>query len=75
VYVPSVVYAVKFSHFAVQCDVATILLLLSGWVRYAGTAQSLSKSGAYALIIIGQVGKQPRNTLGTPYSYFVTYFR
>jgi len=35
-------------------DVATILLLLSGWIRYAGTARSLSKGGAYALIILGQ---------------------
>ncbi|KAI9442617.1 MFS general substrate transporter [Lactarius indigo] len=30
------------------------VLLLSAWVRYAGTARSLSKHGAYTLIIIGQ---------------------
>ena len=40
-----------------QCDIATLLLLLSAWIRYAGTAQTLSKGGAYTLIIIGQVGK------------------
>ena len=44
-----------------QCDIATILLLLSAWVRYAGTSRSLSKGGAYSLLIIGQVstGKGP----------------
>ncbi|KAI0302742.1 MFS general substrate transporter [Russula brevipes] len=36
------------------CDVASVLLLLSAWVRYAGTARSLSKGGAYALIFFGQ---------------------
>jgi len=34
--------------------------LLSAWVRYAGTARSLSKGGAYTLILIGQVGKLSR---------------
>jgi len=38
----------------VQCDIAAVVILLSGWVRYAGTARSLPKGGAYALIIIGQ---------------------
>jgi hypothetical protein len=42
---------------SVQCDIAAFLLLISGWVRYAGTARSLSKGGAYAFIIIGQVRK------------------
>ncbi|KAH9985811.1 MFS general substrate transporter [Russula compacta] len=36
------------------CDIAAVLLLLSAWVRYAGTARSLSIGGAYALIIMGQ---------------------
>ncbi|KAH8994743.1 MFS general substrate transporter [Lactarius hatsudake] len=36
------------------CHLATVVLLLSAWVRYAGTARSLPKRGAYALIIIGQ---------------------
>jgi hypothetical protein len=47
----------------VQCDIATVLMLLSAWVRYAGTSRSLSKGGAYFLIIIGQVGKKSRNSL------------
>ncbi|KAI0295839.1 MFS general substrate transporter [Multifurca ochricompacta] len=37
-----------------SCNIATFVLLLSAWVRYAGTARSLPKGGAYALIIIGQ---------------------
>ncbi|KAH9979057.1 MFS general substrate transporter [Lactifluus volemus] len=36
------------------CDIATATLLLSAWIRYAGTAQSLPKGGAYAFLIIGQ---------------------
>lgn len=36
------------------CDIATALVLLSAWIRYAGTSRSLSKGGAYSLIIIGQ---------------------
>lgn len=44
----------------VQCDIATVLILVSAWVRYAGTPRTLSKGGAYSLIIIGQVGKHSR---------------
>jgi hypothetical protein len=44
----------------VQCDIATILILVSAWVRYAGTPRTLPKGGAYSLIIIGQVGKHSR---------------
>jgi hypothetical protein len=47
----------------VQCDIAAVVLLLSAWVRYAGTARSLPKGGAYALIIIGQVGMHPETPL------------
>jgi hypothetical protein len=46
----------------IQCHIATFLLLLSAWVRYAGTVRSLSKHGAYTLIIIGQV-RTPYPTL------------
>lgn len=44
----------------VQCDIATILIILSAWVRYAGTPRTLPKGGAYFLILIGQVGKDSR---------------
>ena len=46
-----------------QCDVSTAILLLSAWIRYAGTAESLPRGGAYALIIIGQVRMVPQTTL------------
>lgn len=38
-----------------QCQIGTVALLISAWVRYAGTVRSLSKHSAYALIIFGQV--------------------
>jgi hypothetical protein len=53
----------------VQCNIATLLLLSSAWVRYAGTTRSLSKGGAYAFIITAQVGK------ATLPPVFVLYFR
>ncbi|KAH9993244.1 hypothetical protein BJV77DRAFT_999502 [Russula vinacea] len=37
------------------CDIATALILLSAWVRFAGTSRSLPKGGAYALILFGQL--------------------
>jgi hypothetical protein len=54
-------YAVYLLILLVQCDIATALVLLSAWIRYAGTSRSLSKGGAYSLIIIGQVGKNSRS--------------
>ncbi|KAF8813928.1 MFS general substrate transporter [Phlegmacium glaucopus] len=36
------------------CDVGAVGLILSAWLRYAGTPHSLSPSGAYALLIVGQ---------------------
>ena len=48
--------------FFIQCHLATFSLLLSAWVRYAGTGRSLPKHGAYALVIIGQV-RTPSSTL------------
>ena len=38
-----------------QCDLGSICLILAAWIRYAGTARSLSDDRAYALLIIGQV--------------------
>ena len=38
-----------------QCDLGSICLILAAWIRYAGTARSLSGNRAYALLIIGQV--------------------
>ncbi|KII92526.1 hypothetical protein PLICRDRAFT_155111 [Plicaturopsis crispa FD-325 SS-3] len=36
------------------CDVGAASILIGAWVRYAGTAHSLSKGGAYALLFISQ---------------------
>ncbi|KAJ7132801.1 major facilitator superfamily domain-containing protein [Mycena crocata] len=36
------------------CDIGAATLLLSAWIRYAGTVHSLSNRGAYALLFIGQ---------------------
>lgn len=38
-----------------KCYIGGILLIVSAWVRYAGTAKSLSVGGAYSLVITGQV--------------------
>ncbi|RPD77008.1 MFS general substrate transporter [Lentinus tigrinus ALCF2SS1-7] len=35
--------------------IGSTLFVVSGWVRYAGTARSLSKSGSLALIMVGQL--------------------
>ena len=60
VYVPYLGHGAISLISLIQSDIASILLL-SGWVRYAGTARSLSKGGAYALVILGQVGRAPGN--------------
>ncbi|KAF9567930.1 MFS general substrate transporter [Agrocybe pediades] len=36
------------------CDLGAMALILSAWIRYAGTARSLTPGGAYALLIVGQ---------------------
>jgi len=36
------------------CDIGAIALILSAWIRYAGTAPSLSSKGSYTLLILGQ---------------------
>ncbi|RDB25138.1 Major facilitator superfamily domain-containing protein 7 [Hypsizygus marmoreus] len=37
------------------CDIGAVTLLLSAWLRYAGTTRSLSTESSYALVIIGQL--------------------
>ncbi|KAJ7901776.1 major facilitator superfamily domain-containing protein [Mycena olivaceomarginata] len=36
------------------CDIGAATLLISAWIRYAGTVHSLSSGGAYALLFVGQ---------------------
>ncbi|TFK68705.1 MFS general substrate transporter [Pluteus cervinus] len=37
------------------CDVGAVFLILSGWIRFAGTSRSLRRSEAYALLMLGQL--------------------
>ncbi|KZT69101.1 MFS general substrate transporter [Daedalea quercina L-15889] len=37
------------------CFIGGLLLIVAAWVRYAGTTHPLSVSGAYSLVIIGQI--------------------
>ncbi|KAJ7183203.1 major facilitator superfamily domain-containing protein, partial [Mycena filopes] len=37
------------------CDIGAVALFLSAWIRYAGTARSLSPQGSYALLLLGQI--------------------
>ncbi|KIL59623.1 hypothetical protein M378DRAFT_169009 [Amanita muscaria Koide BX008] len=37
------------------CQIAALSLLLSAWIRYSGTVQTVSDRGAYALLILGQL--------------------
>ncbi|KAG8770879.1 hypothetical protein FRC12_004008 [Ceratobasidium sp. 428] len=39
----------------ISCAIGSLSLLISAWVRYAGTAKGLSPEGKYALLLIGQV--------------------
>ncbi|KAG8687476.1 hypothetical protein FRC08_011938, partial [Ceratobasidium sp. 394] len=39
----------------ISCAIGSLSLLISAWVRYAGTAKTLSPEGKYALLLIGQV--------------------
>ncbi|KAF8608614.1 MFS general substrate transporter [Ceratobasidium sp. AG-I] len=56
----------------ISCAIGSVCLLISAWVRYAGTAQSLSPGSKYALLLIGQVftgfGQPWFQILGPKYS-------
>ncbi|RXW22995.1 hypothetical protein EST38_g2878 [Candolleomyces aberdarensis] len=53
-------------------EIGAAALILASWLRYAGTAKSLSHQGSYALLFFGQIFAaiaQPMyQTLGTKYS-------
>jgi hypothetical protein len=52
---PSLLLLIVFLSLCKQCHISVGALFISAWVRYAGTARSLSKGGSYTLLIIGQV--------------------
>lgn len=43
----------------IQSVFGSVVMVLSAWLRYAGTARGLSTDGAYALMIIAQVRAFP----------------
>ncbi|KAJ8582275.1 MFS general substrate transporter [Rhizopogon salebrosus TDB-379] len=51
-------------------EVGAASLLISAWVRYAGTIQTLSSNSAYALLMLGQVCK-PFTFLFMPFTRFL----
>ncbi|KIK90790.1 hypothetical protein PAXRUDRAFT_151101 [Paxillus rubicundulus Ve08.2h10] len=58
VYIPiSLLVPVFCSHFGIRrcVEVGAVATLISAWVRFAGTLNSLSPQSAYALLIFGQV--------------------
>jgi MFS transporter, FLVCR family, MFS-domain-containing protein 7 len=55
-----------------QCQIAAPLLLVSAWVRYAGTVRGIPVNGSYALLIIGQVCSRnyiPKSSITLPLFY------
>lgn len=58
IYLPAALFIphiVSKWHIRRCCEIGAVALILGGWIRYAGTAKSLSPASAYALIFIGQV--------------------
>ncbi|KAH7339686.1 major facilitator superfamily domain-containing protein [Rhizoctonia solani] len=58
IYLPvSMVVPLGFSRWGlrISCVIGSLSLLISAWIRYAGATPSLSPSGRYALLLIGQI--------------------
>ncbi|CUA66766.1 Major facilitator superfamily domain-containing protein 7 [Mus musculus] [Rhizoctonia solani] len=58
IYLPvSVIVPFGFSRWGLRtsCAVGSLGLLISAWIRYAGTTPSLSPNGRYTLLLIGQI--------------------
>ncbi|PPQ93805.1 hypothetical protein CVT25_013514 [Psilocybe cyanescens] len=54
------------------CEIGAVALILSAWIRYSGTARSLSPRGSYALLILGQffvsIAQPTYQVIGPKYS-------
>ncbi|EDR11851.1 uncharacterized protein LACBIDRAFT_313717 [Laccaria bicolor S238N-H82] len=54
------------------CDIGAVAMILSAWIRYAGTSKSLSPKSAYALLMVGQlfasIAQPVYQVLGPKYS-------
>lgn len=75
VYIPvSLLVPVLCTRFGVRrcVEVGVVTLLISGWLRYAGTISTLSPESAYALLILGQlfsaISQPAFQVLGPKYS-------
>ncbi|KDN49828.1 hypothetical protein RSAG8_01893, partial [Rhizoctonia solani AG-8 WAC10335] len=59
-------------YFPVSCFIGTTLMFIAAWVRYAGTASSLSSDGKFALLLLAQIllafGQPWFQVLGPKYS-------
>ncbi|KAF8554732.1 MFS general substrate transporter [Imleria badia] len=58
IFIPvSLLVPVFTSRFGISrcAQIGTLLALISGWIRYAGTSTSLSSEAAYALLMFGQI--------------------
>ncbi|KAJ7593895.1 MFS general substrate transporter [Mycena floridula] len=58
IYLPVAIFLPHFvRRFGVRrcCDVGSICLILSSWVRYSSTARTLPVNGSYGLLIFGQL--------------------
>ncbi|OBZ74517.1 Major facilitator superfamily domain-containing protein 7 [Grifola frondosa] len=58
IFLPScVIVPLIYERFGIRrsCYIGAVLFITSAWIRYAGTAKSLSNGGSYALIMIGQL--------------------
>ncbi|KAF9227412.1 MFS general substrate transporter [Gyrodon lividus] len=58
IYIPvSLTVPVFCSRFGIRrcAEVGVVMMLISAWVRYAGTITSLSSQSAYALLMFGQI--------------------
>ncbi|KAF9050074.1 major facilitator superfamily domain-containing protein [Panaeolus papilionaceus] len=58
IYLPTAIATpIIISKFGIRrcCDIGAVALILSAWIRYAGTTKTLPTNGAYALLIVGQL--------------------
>ncbi|KAH9484995.1 MFS-type transporter [Psilocybe cubensis] len=57
VYLPTaLLIPVIISRYGIRrcCEIGAVALILSAWIRYSGTARSLSPRSSYSLLILGQ---------------------
>ena len=48
-------FCLSFTQGRSQCYIGSVFLLISAWVRYAGTSHSISKNASLCLLMLGQL--------------------